>query len=152
MPTEKGSAASAQIEGQKAEQARRQQEQAALMKLEKIRLDQTQRAQTLEEEAREAEQKVRPSPCAVFRDNYVQGGCTTDVEHTVEAVTEPCTTASRTVVTASSTASAIILMTVASMGSLQLSEKYSPEVLILALVRSSRLAQAGLVAKHILLC
>ncbi len=61
MPTEKGSAASAQIEGQKAEQARRQQEQAALMKLEKIRLDQTQRAQTLEEEAREAEQKVRPS-------------------------------------------------------------------------------------------
>lgn len=50
--------APAQIEGQKAEQARRQQEQAALMKLEKIRLDQTQRAQTLEEEAREAEQKV----------------------------------------------------------------------------------------------
>ena len=53
----------AQIEGQKAEGARRQQEQAALMKLEKIRLDQTQRAQTLEEEAREAEQKVRPHPC-----------------------------------------------------------------------------------------
>ena len=47
-----------QIEGQKAEAARRQQEQAALMKLEKIRLDQTQRAQTLEEEARDAEQKV----------------------------------------------------------------------------------------------
>ena len=51
-----------QIEGQKAEQARRQQEQAALSKLEKIRLDQTQRAQTLEEEARDAEQKVRPNP------------------------------------------------------------------------------------------
>ena len=51
-------AAAAQIEGQRAEQARRQQEQAALMKLEKIRLDQTNRAQTLEEEAREAEQKA----------------------------------------------------------------------------------------------
>jgi len=50
-----------QIEGQKAEQARRQQEQAALSKLERIRLDQTQRAQTLEEEAKEAEQKVRKS-------------------------------------------------------------------------------------------
>lgn len=50
--------AAAQIEGQRAEQARRQQEQAALMKLEKIRLDQTSRAQTLEEEAREAEQKA----------------------------------------------------------------------------------------------
>ncbi|CAK0786952.1 hypothetical protein CVIRNUC_010166 [Coccomyxa viridis] len=48
----------AKIEGQRAEQARRQQEQAALMKLEKIRLDQTSRAQTLEEEAREAEQKA----------------------------------------------------------------------------------------------
>ena len=52
-------ASAAQIEGQRAEQARRQQEQAALMKLEKIRLDQTSRAQTLEEEAREAEQKVK---------------------------------------------------------------------------------------------
>ena len=38
--------AALQIEGQKAEQARRQQEQAALSKLERIRLDQTQRAQT----------------------------------------------------------------------------------------------------------
>ena len=54
-------AAAAQIEGQRAEQARRQQEQAALMKLEKIRLDQTNRAQTLEEEAREAEQKASPT-------------------------------------------------------------------------------------------
>ena len=53
--------AALQIEGQKAEQARRQQEQAALSKLERIRLDQTQRAQTLEEEAKEAEQKVRKS-------------------------------------------------------------------------------------------
>ena len=52
-------ASAAQIEGQRAEQAKRQQEQAALMKLEKIRLDQTNRAQTLEEEAREAEQKVK---------------------------------------------------------------------------------------------
>ena len=52
----------AQVEGQKAEQARKQQEQAVLSKLEKIRLDQTQRAHTLEEEAREAEQKVRRNP------------------------------------------------------------------------------------------
>lgn len=35
------------------------------MKLEKIRLDQTQRAQTLEEEAREAEQKVITWPQAL---------------------------------------------------------------------------------------
>ena len=62
-----------QIEGQKAEQARRQQEQAALMKLEKIRLDQTQRAQTLEEEAREAEQKVRPH--AIMAGLSLDKGC-----------------------------------------------------------------------------
>ena len=49
-----------QIEGQKAEQARRQQEAAALAKLERIRIDQTQRAHALEREAREADLKACP--------------------------------------------------------------------------------------------
>lgn len=47
-----------QVEGQKAEAARRAAERAALSKLERIRLDQSQRARTLEEEASHAELTV----------------------------------------------------------------------------------------------
>ena len=48
-----------QVEGQRAEATRRAAEHAALAKLERIRLDQTQRARTLEEEAAHAELTVR---------------------------------------------------------------------------------------------
>ncbi len=46
------------MEGQKAEAARRAAEAAVLSKLDRIRVDQTQRARTLEEEAHDAELKV----------------------------------------------------------------------------------------------
>lgn len=46
------------MEGQKAVQAHIQQEKAVLSKLDKIRLDQSQRAQALEAEAQSAELKV----------------------------------------------------------------------------------------------
>ena len=49
-----------QIEGQKAQQVQAQQEVAVLSKVEKIRLDQTQRAQALEREANVEELKVCP--------------------------------------------------------------------------------------------
>lgn len=47
-----------QVEGQKAEQVRVAAEQAALSKLDRIRIDQTSRADALEREAREAEAKA----------------------------------------------------------------------------------------------
>ena len=47
-----------QIEGQKAQQVQAQQEVAVLSKVEKIRIDQTQRAQALEREASVEEIKV----------------------------------------------------------------------------------------------
>lgn len=47
-----------QVEGQKAAQARLQAEQAVLSKLDRIRIDQTSRADALEREALEAEAKV----------------------------------------------------------------------------------------------
>lgn len=47
------------MEGQKADQARLQAEQAALSKLDRIRIDQTGRAEALDREAKEAEAKVR---------------------------------------------------------------------------------------------
>lgn len=48
-----------QVEGQKADQARLQAEQAALSKLDRIRIDQTGRAEALDREAKEAEAKVQ---------------------------------------------------------------------------------------------
>lgn len=48
-----------QVEGQRAQQARLQAEQAALSKLDRIRIDQTGRAEALHREAKEAEAKVR---------------------------------------------------------------------------------------------
>ena len=47
-----------QIEGQKAAQAQAQKETAVISKVEKIRIDQARRAQNLEREANEAEEKV----------------------------------------------------------------------------------------------
>ena len=47
-----------QIEGQKAAQAQAQKETAVISKVEKIRIDQARRAQNLEREAKEAEEKV----------------------------------------------------------------------------------------------
>ncbi|EIE22903.1 hypothetical protein COCSUDRAFT_16391 [Coccomyxa subellipsoidea C-169] len=47
------------VEGQKAEQARLQAEQAALSKLDRIRIDQTGRAEALDREAKEAEAKAQ---------------------------------------------------------------------------------------------
>lgn len=61
------------------------------MKLEKIRLDQTHRAQTLEEEARDAEQKVKRSsllsqfPCNV---TLAYGACYAEVMHLRAASSE----------------------------------------------------------------
>ena len=52
-----------QIEGQKAAQAQAQKESAVLSKVEKIRIDQTRRADNLEKEAKDAETKVSCSAC-----------------------------------------------------------------------------------------
>ena len=54
-----------QIEGQKAAQAQAQKESAVLSKVEKIRIDQTRRAENLEKEAKDAETKVRISACGL---------------------------------------------------------------------------------------
>jgi hypothetical protein len=53
-----------QVEGQKADQARLQAEQAALSKLDRIRIDQTGRAEALDREAKDAEAKVRLLICS----------------------------------------------------------------------------------------
>jgi len=54
------------VEGQKAKQAQVAAEQAALSKLDRIRIDQTSRADALEREAREAQAKawVLRFPCS----------------------------------------------------------------------------------------
>jgi len=49
-----------QIEGQKAAQVQAQQESAVLSKVDKIRIDQTRRAEALETEAKLEETKVPP--------------------------------------------------------------------------------------------
>ena len=54
-----------QIEGQKAAQAQAQKESAVLSKVEKIRIDQTRRADNLEKEAKVAETKVSCSACGL---------------------------------------------------------------------------------------
>ena len=53
-----GSATMLQIEGQQAASRQAQQEKAALSKLEKLQLDQGRRAEDLEKNAAEAEEKV----------------------------------------------------------------------------------------------
>lgn len=63
-----------QIEGQQMERNQSQQERAALVKLERIKLDQGQRADDLERDAAEAESKVSHlAPPVSLQHSYLKG-------------------------------------------------------------------------------